>query len=66
MFQLSLRTEEQIAEFQEAFQLFAGNELEDLTEEEIEELREWQDIGVMHHFFSGFFLLYSMFYGLQS
>lgn len=35
-------TEEQIAEFQEAFQLFAGNELEDLTEEEIEELREWQ------------------------
>ncbi|CAL1135812.1 unnamed protein product [Cladocopium goreaui] len=36
------RTEEQIAEFQEAFQLFAGDELEDLTEEQIEELREWQ------------------------
>lgn len=35
-------TEEQIAEFQEAFQLFAGDELEDLTEEQIEELREWQ------------------------
>lgn len=35
-------TEEQIAEFREAFQLFAGDELEDLTEEQMEELREWQ------------------------
>ena len=63
-FQLSLRTEEQIAEFQEAFQLFAGDELEDLTEEQIEELREWQDIGSMHHL-SGFFL-YSLFLGVET
>lgn len=36
------RTEEQIAEFREAFMLFS-EDANEMTEEEIQELRDWKD-----------------------
>jgi hypothetical protein len=46
--------------------LFAGDELEDLTEEQIEELREWQDIGSMHAPFFWILSLQPFFWGVET